>query len=88
MRWSAFWDACKTAVHDNPSLANVDKFAYLMSLLEGTAKEAVAGLALTYVNYAEAIAILERRQRKNKGMSYRAVNAFRVCLIRASSGRA
>ena len=61
MGWSAFWDAYKTAVHDNPSLGNVDKFAYLMSLLEGTAREAVTGLALTDVNYAEAIAILERR---------------------------
>ena len=26
MGWSAFWDAYKTAVHDNPSLGNVDKF--------------------------------------------------------------
>ena len=59
--WSAFWDAFKTAVHDNPGLGNVDKFAYLMSLLEGTARESVAGLALTDVNYTEAIAILERR---------------------------
>ena len=57
--WSAFWDAFKTAVHDNPGLGNVDKFAYLMSLLEGTARESVAGLALTDVNYTEAIAILE-----------------------------
>ena len=37
--WSAFWDAFKTAVHDNPGLGNVDKFAYLMSLLKGTARE-------------------------------------------------
>ena len=48
MGWSASWDAYKTAVHDNPGLGNVDKVAYLMSLLEGTAKEAIAGPALTY----------------------------------------
>ena len=61
MGWSAFWDAYKTAIHDNHGLNNVDKFNYLTLLLEGTAKEAVEGLALTDANYTEAIAILERR---------------------------
>ena len=45
----------------NHSLNNIDKFTYLMSLLEGTAKEAVAGLALTDANDTETIVILERR---------------------------
>ena len=56
---SAFWDAYKTVIHDNQVLNNIDKFTFLMSLLGGTDKEAVAGLELTDANYTVAITILD-----------------------------
>ena len=48
-------------MHKNSKLATVDKFNYLNSLLDKTASEAIAGIAITEANYEEAIAILKTR---------------------------
>lgn len=61
MKWTAFWDSFDSAVHRNDRLSEIDKFNYLRSLLEGTAFDAVAGLALSAVNYVEAMRILQKR---------------------------
>ena len=42
-------------------LTNIDKFSYLILLLESTAAEAVVGLKLTSANYEEAVATLKWR---------------------------
>ena len=42
-QWSTFWDSFESAVHKNKSLSNIDKFNYLRSVLERSAKEAIAG---------------------------------------------
>jgi hypothetical protein len=55
MRWPAFWDSFNSAVHSNHRLSEIDKFNYLRSLLEGTAYDAIAGLALSAANYGEAV---------------------------------
>ena len=60
-KWTPFWDSYDSAIHRNSSLTEIDKFNYLRSLLRGTARESVAGLMLTAVNYDEAIAILKKR---------------------------
>ena len=44
-----------------PTLSAVDKFQYLISLLDGPALAAVAGLKLTEPNYNEAIDTLTKR---------------------------
>ena len=59
--WSPFWDAYKAAIHDNASLTNVEKFSYLQTLLEGKAKNTVAGLALTEAKYSVVVDLLEHR---------------------------
>jgi hypothetical protein len=59
--WSTFWDSYRSAIHDNASLSNVDKFTYLQSLLEGRAKDAISGLAITDANYSIAIDLLTQR---------------------------
>ena len=48
-------------MHNNPSLLPVQKFTYLRSLVSKSAKEAIAGLALTDANYSEAVKLLEIR---------------------------
>ena len=48
-------------MHNNPSLLPVQKFTYLHSLVSKSAKEAIAGLALTDANYSEAVKLLEIR---------------------------
>lgn len=57
-KWTSFWDSYKSAIHTNTSLSAVDKFNYLRSLLERTARE---DLSLTEANYAQAVEILEKR---------------------------
>lgn len=42
-------------------MSDIDKFNYLRSLLEHTAREAISGLSLTSANYGEAISILKKR---------------------------
>lgn len=56
-----FWDSFQSAVHNNRSLSEIDKLNYLRSLVERSAKEAIAGLSLTSANYISAISILEKR---------------------------
>ena len=60
-QWTPFWDSYDSAIHQNSSLNEVDKFNYLRSLLKGAARDTVSGLMLTAANYQEAIEILKRR---------------------------
>ena len=60
-KWAAFWDSFNSAIHTNDRLSEIDKFNYLRSLLQGTAYDAIAGLALSSVNYQEAVTILQKR---------------------------
>ena len=55
-----FWDSYDSAIHQNLELSDDDKFNYLKFLLERTAYEAIAGLALTSANYHEAITTLKK----------------------------
>ena len=59
--WTTFWDSYKAAIHENPSLSEIDKFNYLRSLLQGSALDAISGLTLTAANYREAVSVLEKR---------------------------
>ena len=60
-KWVTFWDTFNSSIHSNPTLSSVDKFNYLMSLVESSAAEAIAGLTITSANYDEAIATLKKR---------------------------
>ena len=60
-KWSTFWDSFNSAIHSNTDIANIDKFNYLKSLIEGPAAIAIQGLTLTNDNYESAIKILEER---------------------------
>ena len=63
-QWQEFWDAFKSAIHDDEELANVDKFKYLRSFLEEPARSVIAGLPLTDADYNAAIDILQKRYAK------------------------
>ena len=45
--WSEFWDSFKSAIDNDPDLANIDKFKYLRSFLEEMPRRVIAGLSLT-----------------------------------------
>ena len=56
-----FWDLYESTIHSNSTIAKVNKFNYLKSLLEGQAGHAIKGLTLTSANYDAAIKILQER---------------------------
>ena len=58
-KWHSFWDSFKSAVRENTTLSAIEKFNYLISLLEGAAYRAVQGLTLTEDNYNSAIELLQ-----------------------------
>ena len=58
-KWVTFWDSFNSSIHANPTLSSIDKINYLISLLESSAAEAIAGLSLTAANYDEAVATLK-----------------------------
>ena len=60
LEWQSFWDQFKVNVHDS-DLPVVSKFSYLLSLLQGEAKQAVQGLSMTSDHYKTACKILEDR---------------------------
>ena len=59
--WTTFWDSYNAAIHENPSLSEIDKFNYLCSLFEHSALDAVSGLTLTASHYQLAVEILQKR---------------------------
>lgn len=60
-QFRTFWDTFESQVHSNPGLTKIDKFSYLVSLLEGTASRAIEGLPVTEENYDSVVDILKKR---------------------------
>ena len=60
-QFRTFWDTFESTVHSNPGLTKIDKFSYLVSLLEGSASRAIEGLPVTEENYDSAVEILKKR---------------------------
>ena len=64
IKFRTFWDSFNSAVHNNQSLSNIDKFSYLQGLLEGPATTAIQGLTISDANYQAACELLEQRLAK------------------------
>ncbi|CAB3989185.1 Hypothetical predicted protein [Paramuricea clavata] len=61
IKFQAFWDSFETTIHNNEDVSDVNKMSYLVSLLEGPAYSAVAGLSLTSANYKTEVDTLKER---------------------------
>ena len=61
LKWKEFYDAFDSAIHQNSTLSDVDKFNYLKAKLEDEALLSIAGLELTSANYGVALNILKER---------------------------
>ena len=61
LRWTEFWDSFECAIHTNKKLSDIEKFNYLKSKVNGEAKSAILGLALSKENYKIAVEILKDR---------------------------
>ena len=75
--WQSFWDSYRAAVHDNPSLSDIQKFNYLRAQLRGDASRSIAGFPLTNANYQRSIKLLQERF----GQSHRIVNAHMEAML-------
>jgi len=58
--WQTFWDSF-LAIVDRTDMSGVNKFTYLISLLEGEPKSVIQGLPLTEANYIAACTMLKER---------------------------
>jgi len=61
LEWQGFWDRFSLSVDSNESVANVDKFNYLLRFLSGKALSCVKGLTLSSENYLQALGLLKER---------------------------
>ena len=59
--WQEFWYNFTSSVHENSGLNDIDRFVHLRYLVEGTAYDTIAGLALTAANYKVAVNLLKQR---------------------------
>ena len=59
--WPGFWDSFNATINSNNGMSKVDKFKYLLSTLQGDAKESLRGFNITDAHYEEAIKHLKSR---------------------------
>lgn len=57
-QFRSFWDSFESTVHSNTGLTKIDKFNYLVPLLEGTVSHAIPGLPITEEHYDTAVNII------------------------------
>ena len=81
MLFSPFWDSFVSAVDENQTLSDVEKFNYLKSLVKGTATAAIRGLPLTANNYEAAKNILK----KQFGQPQIIINAHMESLVKIAA---
>ncbi len=72
LKWTTFHDSFTSAVHNDASLSDVQRFQYLRGQLDGEAARAIEGLALTNDNYNKAQDILAKRF----GQKHKLINAY------------
>ena len=77
LQWQVFWDCFEAAVHNNPSLTNVQKLNYLRAQLQHDAARVVAGFPLTGVNYEHSVTLLRQRY----GQPHKLINAHMNALL-------
>ena len=78
--WQSFWDSHRAAVHDNPSLSDIQKFNYLRAQLRD-ALTSIAGFPLTNANYHTRIELLQERFCQN----HRIINAHIAAMLNLPS---
>ena len=71
LHWQTFWGTFETSIHENTSLSDVQKFAYLRNQVQGEAAQCIAGLPLTPGNYYQAIGLIRERS----GQEHKIINA-------------
>ena len=66
LKFNAYWDQFKCAVHDNNDLSAAQKFSYLRASLKGAALQTIDGFETTATNYKPAIDVILHRFGRKK----------------------
>jgi hypothetical protein len=75
LNWVSFWDQFN-AIINNSDMPCVNKFTYLISLLDGEAKQVIDGLTLTEANYNVACELLHKRYGRKELIVFSHVQAL------------
>nr|CAD2206936.1 unnamed protein product [Meloidogyne enterolobii] len=67
-KWPAFWQLFSINI-DQRQMDNVRKMSYLLTLLQGPAKDLVAGFILSNENYTRALDLLKSRYGDNRAIT-------------------
>ncbi|XP_063370454.1 uncharacterized protein LOC134658404 [Cydia amplana] len=81
LKWTEFWDRFRANVHSQ-NLKDSEKLAYLLSLVQEDARDAIQGLAITNSNYQVAVTTLQNRygnEQKVIDSHYEALNKINRC---------
>lgn len=85
-QWQTFQDMFRHAVHENPSLSNIERFYYLKNLVTGQASKAIIGIQATEQSYEDAIALLKERFGNQKIIEQQSLsNLQRLKAVKSSS---
>ena len=74
--WQSFWEHFETHIHNNDDVPVISKFSYLVSLLDGEAKQAINGYSHTESNYNNAVTVLKERFGDEERIVYAHVSAL------------
>ncbi|XP_068234278.1 uncharacterized protein [Palaemon carinicauda] len=85
-QWQSFWDQYTSHI-DATDLPVVSKFTYLLSLLEGDAKNVVKRLSHTTANYPVACKLLKERYYKPERIIFAHVQALLNGQVNVNVGR-
>ena len=61
MEFRQFWGIFEANIHKRTDLTNIEKFTYLLTQLQGDARDAIAGVLIDEANYDVAVTLLKSR---------------------------
>ena len=61
LKWQPFWQAFEAEIHSDPTIANINKFNYLMGQLEPNVSRTVGGLFPSNDSYPQLVDLLQER---------------------------
>ena len=76
INWQGFWDQFCSAIHENNSISNIDKFSYLKTFLCDSANATISGLSLSAANYVQAVELLKERYGNSQVLISAYMNLF------------
>ncbi|KAK3892369.1 hypothetical protein Pcinc_003777 [Petrolisthes cinctipes] len=85
-QWQSFWEQFSSHI-DNTELPTISKLTYLLSLLDGTAKDMVEGVPHTSTSYRTVIDLLKQRFGKTECIIHSHIQALLALQVPVDQGK-